>query len=380
MGETKKRLVELDVLRGVSVFGMILVITPGSWGHRFEWTNHAEWQGYPLSDMIFPSFLFCVGMSIALSFNRRNPDSIFQLILKVFKRTLALFIIGIVINGFPYYDLENIRIPGILQRIALSYMIVTCFWIVLQSKQVNQPIIWLSIVSVLILAAYYVLLYYIPVPGIGVTGDSPAYSWPSMVDQQIFGINHLWKYGVTDDKVTYDPEGILATFPASVNVVIGLIIGLIYTRYTSFYTSGNLIILGGCLLIIGVTLDYTSVAPSIKKIWSSSFVLLSGGFSLLLFVMIKLVLEKLPKTRIYLQPFIVYGGNAIIAFALSNMLVPIFDLPIVGEKSMRYLGFEFFNSFIYHEKWSSMSFAIAFLIILFLPLRQMYKRRIFLKL
>ena len=370
--KTEKRLEELDILRGLSIFGMILVITPGDWGHRFGWTNHAEWQGYPLSDMIFPSFLFCVGMSISLSFHKNNQNSTLQSIIKIFKRTLLLIFIGLIINGFPTYDFENIRIPGILQRIALCYMIVASLWVILRSKEIKQPILWLTIISAFILIAYYILLYHIPVPGIGIAGDSPINSWPCIVDQQVFGIHHLWKYGVIDGKVTYDSEGILATFPASVNVILGLVMGLLYTRYKKYYTIGYLLALGGLLLVTGIALDFIGVVPSIKKIWSSSF-------SLLLFTMIILILKKLPRSTNFLYPFKVYGGNAIIAFALSNMLMPIFDQPLVGGKSIRSLGFEFFSSFIGHKEWSSMSFAIGFLILLFLLLSLMHKKRIFLK-
>lgn len=374
----EQRLVELDVLRGLSILGMILVITPGDWAHRFDWTNHAEWHGYPLSDMIFPSFLFCVGFSISLSFYKRQQDSVLKSIFKVFKRTLILIFIGLIINGFPSYDLDNIRIPGILQRIALCYMIVACIWIALRSKEIKQPVLWLTLISAFILIAYYILLYHIYVPGIGIAGDSSVNSWPCILDQRIIGINHLWKYGITDGKVTYDPEGLLATFPASVNVIFGLIIGLLYTRYKKYYSVGYLLGLGGLLLVAGIALDYIGIVPSIKKIWSSSFSLLSGGFSLLLFTMIMLVLKILPKAKKLLYPFVVFGGNAIIAFVLSNMLIPIFDKPVASGKSIRSLGFEFFNSFIDHKEWSSMSFAIIFSIILFLILSLMNKKRIFL--
>ena len=175
------------------------------------------------------------------------------------------------------------------------------------------------------------VLYHIPVSGIGVTGDNSYNSWPVIIDKNIFGVHHLWEYRTTNGKVTYDPEGLLATFPASVNVIFGLIIGVFYTRNKNQYTTRLLFVLGAFLLLLGFSLDYFNVMPAIKKIWTSSFVLLSSGFSILLLAFIRFLLTKYLVTKKILYPFIVYGANAIVAFMLSNMLIPVFDMLIAKE-------------------------------------------------
>lgn len=376
----KERLLELDILRGLSIFGMILVITPGDWSHRFSWANHAEWQGYPLSDMIFPCFLFCIGLSMAISFHKpenQNKTNL-TLFVKVLKRSILLIFIGLLINGFPFYNIETLRIPGVLQRIALCYMIVGSIWIFLKSKNTRYIEFWLTIVFVIILISYYVLLDYIPIPGIGITGNNPSNSWPAIIDQKVFGVSHLWEYGMSNGKVTYDPEGILASFPASANVLLGLIIGVFYKRNRAFYKATLIIVLGLFLVLFGFLLDHLAIVPVIKKIWTSSFALLSGGFSLLILACIKLLLQYIPKITYPLHPFVVYGSNAILAFAISNILIPVFELSIT-DRSIRKIGYDFFKGFITDKKWASFSFSITFLIFLYVLLNHLYKKRIFLK-
>lgn len=375
----KERLLELDILRGLSILGMILVITPGDWSQRFQWMNHADWRGYPLSDMIFPSFLFCVGMSIAISFYKRkqNNDSIKSFI-KIIKRTLILIVLGLLVNGFPSYDFQNIRIPGVLQRIALCYLIVASIYLFLKYKKVKRMILWLVIISCFILIGYYLLLYHIPINGIGIAGDSSYNSWPVTIDQKVFGIHHLFKFGTTNGQVTYDPEGILASFPASVNVILGLIIGLLYTQNRNQYSTIIFFISGVLLILFGVGLDYFEIMPSVKKIWTSSFVLFSGGFSLLVFAFIRLLLTYVPTTKNFFYPFIIYGANAILAFIISNMLLPVFDIPI-HNVSIRKRGYDFFNLFVSNNQWRSFLFSVTFLVLLFILLQVLYKKRIFLK-
>ncbi len=375
-----QRLLELDILRGLSILGMVSVITPGDWAQRFKWMNHAEWRGYPLSDMIFPCFLFCVGMSIAISFYKsENQEKNYSILfLKVIKRVILLIFIGLLVNGFPFYDLKNLRIPGVLQRIAICYFIVASIWISLKYGKVKNIELWLFIISIIILTSYYIMLYHIPVPGIGITGHNASNCWPAIIDQKVFGINHLWSHGLTDGKITYDPEGILSSFPASVNVIIGLIIGIFYMQNKNLYKTNLLLSSGLFLFLLGFLFDYLDIIPMIKKIWTSSFTLYSSGFSLLLLAFIKLLLKYFPKSQYVMYPLIIYGANAILAFSISNMLMPVFNITI-DNQSIRNIGNNFFKSFIHNEMGSSISFSIAFLILLYMLLHLLYKKRIFLK-
>ena len=376
----KQRLVELDILRGLSILGMILVITPGNWSKRFNWMNHAEWRGYPLSDMIFPTFLFCVGMAIVISFNSRTNQqkSTSQLFVKIVKRTILLILIGLIINGFPFYDLTTIRIPGVLQRIALSYFITGSLWIIFKKTIPNKIEFSLLISGILILILYYILLYHIPIPSIGITGVSSSNSWPAFIDQNVFGIHHLWPYGTTEGKVTYDPEGILASFPASVNIIFGILVGSFHLKNNNLYNFPFLIGFGLIIMLIALGLDFFEIMPIIKKIWTSSFVLLSSGFSILTLGIVQLLIHYLPKTKKLFFPFIVYGANAILAFAVSNMLIPIFEFKI-SDLSIREIGYQFLLRFISNEKVASLSFSIIFLVLLYWILKILYNKKIFLK-
>ena len=376
----KERLLELDILRGLSIIGMILVITPGDWSQRFEWMNHADWRGYPLSDMIFPCFLFCVGMSMAISFyNIENQNKgTFVLFIKILKRTALLILIGLIINGFPFYELKNLRIPGVLQRIAICYFIVASIWILLKSYKIKKFELWLTISAILILVFYYILLYYIPVPTIGIAGDNSYNSWPVFIDQNIFGIDHLWSYGKTNGVITYDPDGIIASFPASVNVICGLVTGIFYLKTNKRYTILNLSIVGLFLLLFGIFLDYFEIMPIIKKIWTSSFALYSSGFSLLVLALIRASIKYIPKTKYIFYPFIIYGANAILAFAISNMLMPVFDLSL-NTKSIRNIGYDFIKNFIPNEQWASFTFSFIFLALLFGFLQILYSKKIILR-
>lgn len=377
-----KRLVEVDILRGLSILGMILVITPGDWSARFEWMNHAQWSGFPLSDTIFPTFLFCVGVSIALSFSKKikTGKTFRYLIFKVFKRVLLLVIIGVFVNGFPYFDWSHLRLPGILQRIGCCYLIASSIWLAILYFKSQSEILWLIFSSIIILFAYYVLLYHIPVFENGITGHSPVNSWPVYVDQNLFGINHLWIYGKTNGIVTFDPDGLLASIPASVNTILGILMGTLYNKYPQYYKVGYLIIIGTIIMLMGVLLNYFNIIPVIKNIWTSSFVLVSGGFSILAFTLIMGLINTIKISQYVFYPFVVYGANALIAFVISNLLMNVMDIEIINGVSFRQKGFQLFKSIFTEPKLASLMFSITFLALLFLGLQGMYKNKWFVKL
>ncbi len=375
----KKRIQELDILRGLSVFGMILVITPGDWSHRFSWLNHAEWRGFPLSDMIFPTFLFCVGMSISISITKQKIDNT-KIFKRIIHRFLLLILIGIFLNGFPYFDWQNLRIPGVLQRIGLCYLLVATFWGFVLYKNVKFPLLWLISITILLLLGYFILLYCIPVPNIGINGTSSTNSWPLYIDQHVFGINHLWIYGTSDGIVTYDPEGILASLPACGNVFLGLIVGIMRKKYSHWYKSIYILFLGLMILVFGFILDFFEIMPIIKKIWTSSFVLLSGGFSIILLALIILLYKNVLMSKSLFYPFMVYGSNALLAFIVSTLLMSIMDMPLfINEASIRLTGFQFFLNFGIDGQWASFMYSIVFLSLLFLGLQYMYKQKYFVK-
>jgi predicted acyltransferase len=318
-------------------------------------------------------------MSIAISFNKKQISNS-KLLKSITYRSVLLILIGVFVNGFPYFEWQNLRIPGILQRIGLCYFLVASFWLFLLNRRVKLPLLWLSSMAVLLLLGYFVLLYYIPVPGMGINGTNAVNSWPAYLDQRVFGINHLWIFGTHDGIVTYDPEGILATLPACVNVLFGLMAGVIQKKHPNWYIPRNIFLIGLSLFVVGFTLDLFGVMPIIKKVCTSSFVLFSGGFSIMLLALITFLNNRFPSSKLVFYPFIVYGSNALIAFILSNMLMPIMDLSLFGETSIRQTGYNFFLNIGLASQWASFMYTSVFLGLLFLGLQILYRHKYFLKL
>lgn len=376
MTNVAKRLDELDILRGISVIGMLMVIMPGDWQYRFQWLNHAAWNGYPLVDMISPSFLFCVGVAIPISLSKRFQTSDMSIFKHLFVRCFLLVIIGIFTNGFPHYDIPNIRIPGILQRIGLSWLIVSSIFLIIRHKSLNNQVLFLAGTLLIILIGYWVLLTFIPVPGFGSHRYDSIGSWPAYIDRLVFGVNHLWIYGTTNGVVTYDPDGLLSTIPVCANMIVGSIITLLYLNQSPYYSHKNLIFGGLFLMALGWSLDITGVLPINKSIWTSSFALFSTGFSVLLLGLIGLSL-KIERIRLNYGIAKVFGSNALLAFVASAVLGTLLDQQVMGGLSSRNLGFNFLNALIPNPNLASFIFTILLLALFYWVLLKLHQRKIY---
>ena len=382
-----KRFEALDILRGLSVIGMILVIVPGAWDQRFNWLNHAEWRGFSLADMIFPLFLFCVGFSMVLSLNKRIANK--QNVLKhILIRSILLIAVGLLTALTPDFDFQKFRIPGVLQRIGLCYLLVGL--LIAASSPANKEgnaagkkqikVLLISIGS--IAAFYWIILNLIPVPTFDLTGYDSEKSWPAFIDRRVFGVNHLWLYGQTNGVVTYDPEGLLSTLPACINVMAGAIIGVLYKKENKFFNPAYLFILGLILILLGWGFDKTGIDLLIKKIWTISFATLSTGFSLLLFAFIILT-DKKAVSQIYL-PGKVFGANALLGFIIGMLSGLLIDRPLLKinneHKSLRESGFNLFKQIFDDPQYASFAFSITFLVISFLVLYMLYRKKWYIKL
>lgn len=331
-----RRLDSLDGLRGLAVAGMILVTDPGTYSAVYPQLLHAQWNGATATDMIFPMFLFSVGVAIALSFGSRiqRGESRMKIAKHVVFRSLVMFLIGLALNGFPDYQLHTIRIPGVLQRIAICYLFAGFLYLglkVSQSKVEDSHRTWrLGSLTVLILIGYWAVLRFVPVPGFGTNRlDSLGYLG-AYIDRAVFGIQHLWPYGTTPSVgVTYDPEGILSTLPAIGTTLIGVLAGeILRSRRTLGAKAITLGWAGLVLFIAGILLN--PVFPINKRIWTSTFVLLSGGLSLVVFAALFYVVD-LKQWKRGVTPLLVFGTNAILAFALSNIITILTDRIHVGS-------------------------------------------------
>jgi predicted acyltransferase len=332
------RLLSLDVYRGLTIAGMILVTDPGTYSAVYWPLRHAEWQGWTINDMIFPSFLFIVGVAMNLSFASRTArgETRGQLARQLLTRAVLLIALGLFLNAFPLFHLDTVRIPGILQRIALCSVLGGMLYLALlpvserEGDSTARKRVWtLTAVSAGILLGYALLLRYCPVPGFGPNRHDSLGSLPAFLDRVIFPIRHMWPYGTTPGYgVTFDPEGLLSTLPATVNLLIGLLAGeYLRTRHTGARKAALFALAGIILFVVGMALG--PWVPIVKKIWTSSFALLSVGFSLMALALSYWVLDVRRWrgwTRPLTLPGVVFGTNAILAFALSTVITTLLDL------------------------------------------------------
>jgi predicted acyltransferase len=381
-----RRLDELDLLRGLSVIGMLLVVTPGRWEQNFSWLVHAPWEGLVPADMIFPGFLFCVGYALPLSLSKRigAGESSRRLAGHFLTRGLALIGIGVLLNLLQTFNWENVRLPGILQTIAVCWLLVGGLLLVANrcraAGEWNPRLDLPAACGIVLLATYWILLAFVPVPGYGANRFDSVGSWPVFIDRAVFGVSHLWIWGRTDGIVTYDPEGLLSTLSASTNVLIGAIFASLYLRDPKKFTAARQIGAGAALMAAGLAASL--FYPPIKQIWTGSFALFSSGLALALLGGFSL-LVKLDLAAKLLFPAKVYGSNALLVFVISGLTFATFDIPFipVDEQivSFRVFGYGVFSSFIPDSKSASLAFAFAFVCLLYPLLWYLNSRRWFLK-
>lgn len=307
MAEVKQeRLLSLDVFRGITIAGMILVNNPGSWGNIYPPLTHATWHGCTPTDLIFPFFLFIVGVAITLSLTKRKErgDDQKKLLLQVFRRSITLFLLGMVLAGFPYFDFETIRIPGVLQRIAVVYLLSSIIF--LKTSMKTQ-----AFIGGFLLLLYWFLMTVIPVPGVGYANLEPAANLAAYIDNLLLN-GHLWKA----TKV-WDPEGILSTIPAISTAISGILLGhWLGTKKDHATKVVWIFVTGNFALLVGIIWDLSF--PLNKNIWTSSYVAYTSGLALIFFGMCYWLID-VQGWKWWTKPFVVYGLNAITVFFLSGI-------------------------------------------------------------
>jgi predicted acyltransferase len=316
------RLTSLDAFRGFTIAAMVLVNNPGDWSHLYSQLSHAAWHGWTFTDWIFPFFLFIGGVSMAFSLGRLAEAGADKpaLLAKLAKRAGLIFLIGLALNFIPEFDLATLRIPGVLQRIALctllaAPLVVYAGW--------RGQLAWIAG----LLALYSVLMLWVPVPGIGAGVLEPGKDVGSWIDRLLLD-GHLWK-----QSRTWDPEGLLSTIPAVCSQLIGVLAGrwLLGARPRSEQTVWMLMA-GLLLLWVGAMLDVV-LMPINKSLWTPSFCLFTSGWALILFSVFYWLLDANPHARMravaarWSTPFIIYGMNALFIFAfsalVSKLLLPV---------------------------------------------------------
>ena len=376
----------LDLLRGLSIIGMLLNLNPGAWAHQYGWLDHAKWEGGHLIDTVAPIFLFCVGAVLPLSIGRRldRGSSRAAVAGHIVWRTFALVAIGFLLNLYPDFDWAHVRIPGVLQRIGLTYGLVGLFLLATCRREgggAGFPLGLLVATAVLVLAAYFALLYFVPVPGWGAPRFDPVGSWPSVVDRAVIGRDHMFKFWPVNGRVEFDPEGIVSTWPAAGEVLCGAIVGLVHAR--GGFKRPLLTALPAGVVLMALAVALSGVCPIIKNIWTSTFTLFTVGFALALLGLLA-VLDGRRGFEPIAFPCRVFGSNPLLAYVLSFALTPLWDLAWIrtggsAPTSMRDFAQASFETILPPDA-ASLLFGLIVLALLFLVNLACWRRRWFLKL
>jgi predicted acyltransferase len=386
-----QRLISLDVLRGMTIAFMILVNNNGGSG-SWAFMNHAEWNGITVTDLVFPTFLFVVGASIVFAFAARlaRGATRSQLVLHTLRRAATLFALGLVISGFPYFDLTHLRVYGVLQRIAICYLMVSLFY--LWDRRVGS-----KVAAVLVLlVGYWVLLRWVPVPGAGMPGRDIGFldqnqNLASWIDRHLMA-HRLWlsttapsDFGGLDHNLS-DPEGLLSTLPALATTLLGVLTGL-WLRTSRLVRQKALGLAAATAVCLASGYLWSVWFPLNKNLWTSSYVLVAAGWSLALLTVIYWAAEvnSLRKswTSKWTWPWIVLGSNAITAYFLSEVLgggLASIHLNLNGQK-IDVLSYLFEHSFarIHDPGSAAFSYFASFLVVCFVLVWILYRKRIFVK-
>jgi predicted acyltransferase len=293
-----RRLVSLDAFRGMTVALMILVNNPGDWGHVYWPFLHAPWHGWTPTDVVFPFFLFIVG--VAIPFSRRGTAG------QALRRGAVLFGLGLFIAAYPTFDLATLRIPGVLQRIALCYVTA---WLL---HRVGRP--WVEAVGAGgLLAAYWVLITRVTVPGGLPPNLEPETNLGAWLDRALM-TGHLWR-----QSKTWDPEGVLSTLPAIATTLLGVLAGRWVKRDAPGPVVRSAVLMGAGLVLTVAGLAWGQTFPINKSLWTSSYVLLTGGLAAYCFGALFWIADVRGHGG-WTRPFVIYGVNAILVFVASGLV------------------------------------------------------------
>ncbi len=351
---TLPRLVSVDVLRGLTVAAMVLVNNPGSWRHVYWPLRHAEWNGFTPTDMIFPFFLFIVGVSIPLALGSRLEQDGRGLVGRVLRRSAAIFALGLLLHALPFFHLATLRIPGVLQRIAVCYLLAALL-VVLTGGATGSRL--QAGVAGALLVGYWLLMTRVPPPG-GVVGDlSPAGNLAGYVDRLVLG-PHIWQVSRF-----YDPEGVLSTLPAVATTLLGVMAG----HWIRGARPGRRVAAG--LLVAGLAATVAGWVwglgfPINKALWTSSYALFMSGLAALALAACYWSIEVRGR-RGWARPFVVLGVTALPLFFLSSFMARLLVLIRVGPGGPRLQAWLFDRLF---APWlppldASLAYALAYVLL-----------------
>ncbi len=392
-----KRIVPVDIFRGLTIALMIIVNNPGTWSHIYRPLDHAEWFGVTPTDWVFPFFLFIVGTSIVLAYHNRPTDN-WKTYRRIISRTIKLILLGWFLAAYklksPFLkDWDQLRIPGVLFRIgvvfffaALIYLFFKWLW---KKSGIKTALAFLLVLIVVDLGFYW----YAMIGKYELQGTAPVEqlireklnktdNLASQIDRKILGINHMWRHWDSEAgkrvQGDYDPEGLFSTIPAIATALLGMLLGLLLLYVPGdgrrvFYS----LILGG--ILIGLGFLWEPWFPFGKKLWTSSYVLYMAGLAFVIYAVVHFVYNFI-SWRAWAFPFIALGMNAIAVFFLNGFIAKTFYMLKIQGKALHY--------WLYHYTWAhwlgnnelaSFMYALSVLVFYILLAIYLYRRKIFFK-
>lgn len=361
----KERLLSLDAFRGATMALMVLVNTPGDGRNTYAPLQHAEWNGWTPTDVVFPSFLWIVGVAMTLSLGKRLEAGVSRgaLLTQAFRRAVILFLLGMSVYVYPGFSFGTQRILGVLQRIAICYLIVAAIYM---TTRVWGQIIW--IVSLLVV--YWVLMTTVPVPGYGAGRLDVEGNLAHYVDWIVLGSHN---YGGTK---TWDPEGIVSTLPAIATALLGIMAGHVLRlkktlaeRTTWLFLAGNLLLAAGLICDMWLPIN--------KKLWTSSFALFMAGLDFVILAVFLWVIDGVGWKRLT-RPFVIMGMNAIVVYLSSEYLDEIFDGIRWGSGAQAMNLHRWLHQTLF-APWASpvnasLAYAVAYTLLMYAIAYGMYRR------
>lgn len=375
------RLLSLDLLRGLTIGFMILVNNNGSHA-AYSQLQHSAWNGFTATDLVFPTFLFLVGISTVYSTESRlvRGDSRQSLFWHTVRRAVILFLLGLLVNSFPHFHWHTLRVYGVLPRIAICYLVVATLYLISPKWRSK------AVLAVALLVGYWLIMRFVSVPGYGVPGHGvplldPDHNLAAGLDRQVFAASHLYER-------TRDPEGLLSTMPALATALIGLLTGCwLRARRPLLEKIRGIAVAGVSCVLLGWLWNFSF--PINKKLWTSSFVLFAAGWSLLLLALSVWMFDRRsegdgrevrPRRSDFYTPLLVLGTNAITAYVFSELLAAaIGNVHVRPGLNLQQWFYRGILSGVPYPAFASLLYSLGFVAVCWLPVYWLYRRRIFIK-
>jgi predicted acyltransferase len=377
--QASNRLLSLDLLRGLTIAFMILVNNNGDFGAAYWPLLHSAWNGCTPTDIVFPTFLFIIGITTVISTSSRLSRGVpkQQLFLQIVRRTVILFLLGILVNSFPFFNLHTMRFFGILPRISVCYFVVATLYLVSQGWRDKLALF------VAILIGYWMLLRFVPVPGYGIPTHGvpfmdPLHNLAFWVDRSLFSASHL-------SDGTHDITGLGSTLPSIATTLLGVLTAQwLCTSHTFNKKVSNIALAGIAAVLLGGLWNFTF--PINKQLWTSSFVLFAGSISMMLLALFMWIFDRVPAPpsgrprSLLVTALLVFGTNAITAYVFSELLASgLSSIPTHAGSNLQETLYRSILHPVPNASFASLLYSLAYVAVCWLFTYTLYRRGLFIK-